>query len=218
MRTVRPSARSASHTRRGAVSKGCLLTLVAALVVALLFGGCGVGGYNSIVGLEENTTAKWSQVENQYKRRFDLIPQLVETVKGVADFEQETLTQITEARASVGQMKLPENFQQDPAQLEQFMAKQQSMGSALSRLLVVAENYPQLRASDSFRDLQSQLEGTENRIAVARTDYIAAVQGYNTFIRKVPNNLIASITGFEKLPQFESEPGSEEAPVINFKD
>ncbi len=212
--TTLPSPRP----RRGAVSKGCLGALVAAVVVALLFGGCGVSRYNAIVGLEEDTTAKWSQVENQYKRRFDLVPQLVETVKGVADFEQETLTQITEARASVGQMKLPEGFQQDPGQLEEFMARQQTMGSALSRLLVVAENYPQLKASQSFLSLQDQLEGTENRIAVARRDYIASVQAYNTNIRKVPNNFVAMIGGFEKLPQFEAEAGAEQAPTIDFGD
>jgi LemA protein len=159
---LRPSS------RRGAIGKGCLIGLgiVGALVlvtVMLLW-----SGYNSLVGTQEDSRQKWAQVENQYKRRFELVPNLVETVKGAANFEQQTITQVTEARASVGRAQLPTDLPTDQAQLDAYIKAQAQLGGALSRLMVVAEQYPQLKATENFRTLQDQLEGTENRITVAR--------------------------------------------------
>ena len=202
------------HGRSGA--SGCWIALAAGVLVALLFGGCAVGKYNGIVSQEEGVAAKWSDVQNYYQRRFDLIPQLVETVKGAADFEKSTITEVTEARASVGQMKLPDTLPDDPAQIEAYFEAQRGLSSALSRLLLVAENYPQLKASQNFLALQDQLEGTENRIAVARGDYINAVRGFNTSIRAFPGNLIASFFGFERLPQLEVDESVQERPDVSF--
>ena len=205
----------ADPKRRGAAS-GCWIGLAAFVLVLLLFGGCAVSKYNGIVGQEENVEAKWSEIHNQYKRRFDLVPQLVETVKGAADFEKSTITAVTEARASVGKMQLPDKLPDDPAQIAAFFEAQKGLSGALSRLLVVAENYPQLKASQNFLSLQDQLEGTENRIAVARRDYIDAIKGYNASIRKFPGNLIASSFGFERREQLQAEPETTEVPKIDF--
>jgi LemA protein len=157
-----------------------LLSLAAA---ALLLGGCGV---NNIPTYDEEVTAAWSQVLNQYQRRAELVPNLVETVKGYAAHEKEVLTDVVEARARVGQMQLPDDILSNPAAFKQFQASQDALGSALSRLLVTVERYPDLKASQNFLSLQSQLEGTENRIAVARRDYIQAVKRYNTELRTIP--------------------------------
>lgn len=202
--------------RRGAISMGCGLTLGVLLLLVLGIGGCGVSRYNGIVTREEGIEASWTEIQNQYKRRFDLIPQLVETVKGAADFEKSTITEVTEARASVGRTQLPDELPSDPAQLEAYMAAQDRLGASLGRLLLVAENYPQLRATANFQDLQNQVEGTENRIAVARRDYIDSVKGFNVAIRRFPGNLIASWFGFEKRPQLEIDAGVQETPVIDF--
>jgi LemA protein len=200
---------------RGAVGKGCLVG-GGLLVVVLAIGGMLVGTYNSLVGKREGVAAAWSEIDNQYKRRYDLIPQLVETVKGAANFEKSTLESVTEARASVGRVQLPAEVPTDPAQLQAYIAAQQGLGSALGRLLVVAEAYPDLKASAAFRDLQSQLEGTENRIAVARRDYIDAVKDYNTAIQKVPGSLVAGFGDFSPAAQLTMPEAERTAPQVDF--
>jgi LemA protein len=200
---------------RGAVGKGCIVG-VGLLVVVLAIGGMLVGTYNGLVGKREGVAAAWSEIDNQYKRRYDLIPQLVETVKGAANFEKSTLESVTEARASVGRAQLPADVPTDPAQLQAYIAAQQGLGSALGRLLVVAEAYPELKASAAFRDLQSQLEGTENRIAVARRDYIDAVKDYNTAIQKVPGRLVAGFGDFSPAVQLTMPEAERTAPKVDF--
>jgi len=197
------------------MSKSCLVPLLVLLVLVLGFGGCGVSQYNGIVSQDEAVSSSWSEIQNQYKRRADLVPNLVKTVQGAADFEKSTITEVTEARASVGQIKLPEGVP-DEATMQRYLEAQKGLGSALSRLLVVAENYPQLKATSNFADLQTQLEGTENRIAVARRDYIDAVKTFNGRVRRFPGNLIASLFGFERKPQLEFEEGVAETPQVNF--
>ena len=189
--------------------------LVVLLVVIVLFAGC--GGYNRLVGLSENVNSKWGQVQNQYQRRFDLIPNLVNTVQGAANFEKSTITEVTEARASVGQVKLdPNQAPNDAAQLEKFERAQGQLGSALSRLLVVAERYPDLKATQNFRDLQAELAGTENRIAVERMRFNEAVQGYNTSVQRLPARLYAGALGFNPKPYFQSTTGAEAPPKVQF--
>ncbi len=200
----------------GAVARGLLIAVALVLVVVLGGGGCAVAKNNSIIAMQEGVDAHWSEIRNQYKRRFDLIPLLVKTVKGAADFEAKTLQDITEARASVGKLQLPDSAPTDPAELERFAKAQSALGASIGRLLVVAEKYPDLRATQGFLSLQDQLEGTENRIAVARSDYIDAIRGYNTAIRAFPGSVIASFRGFEKYPQLEIEQAVEEVPTIDF--
>ena len=186
-----------------------LLLIVA---VALGLSGC---GYNNIQVADEATKSSWSEVLNQYQRRADLIPNLVNTVKGYAQQEKDVLTQVTEARSRVGQVRVDPS---DPTSLKQFEAAQRDMGSALSRLLVVAENYPQLKSDQNFRELQAQLEGTENRITVARKRYIDSVQGYNVMVRQFPVNLTAMVFGYKEKPQFAVENEAEIArpPKVDF--
>ena len=190
---------------------GCGAVAIAVIVVVALMVG---GTYNRLVGLEEAVDAAWSQVENVYQRRADLIPNLVATVKGAADFEQETLQNVVEARAKVGQM----SFDKAPtaAQMQQFQANQDALSSALSRLLVVVERYPDLKAVQGFLDLQVQLEGTENRIAVERRRFNETARQYNTARRRFPAVLIAGMLGFEDKAYFESKPGAEEPPQVDF--
>ena len=202
--------------QRGFAKTGCLIAVGAVLLVALIVVFVFVGRYNSLVTLQEKTEATWSEIDNQYKRRFDLIPQLVATVKGAADFEKSTLEAVTEARASVGRAQLPAGLPSDPAQLQSYLQAQQGLGSALGRLFVVVERYPELKANQSFLSLQDQLEGTENRIAVARRDYIDSVRGFNTYVRKFPANLIAGMYGFEKLPQMQFDESERELPKVEF--
>ena len=167
------------------------------------------------MALDENVKAKWSGVETQYQRRSDLIPNLVSTVKGEANFEQSTLENVIKARASATQIKVdPDNL--TPEKVQQFQQAQGELSQALGRLLVVTENYPNLRANDAFRGLQAQLEGTENRIAVARNDYNSAVQEYNTTIRTFPNNLYAGWFGFSPKAPFQADAGASKAPSVNF--
>jgi LemA protein len=193
---------------------GCLGVLVLIFVVVLI-GGC--NSYNGLVGLSQDVDSKWADVQTQYQRRADLIPNLVQTVSGAANFEKSTLTEITNARASVGQVKLdPTKAPSDPQQLAQFQAAQNQLGGALSRLLVVAENYPTLQANSNFRDLQAELEGTENRIAVARKNFNDSTQAYDTAIKTFPTVLYAPAVGFTNKPYFESTPGSEKAPAVTF--
>jgi LemA protein len=189
---------------------GCLVVL--GLVV--LVGVAVAGVFNRLVGLEEGVKTAWSQVENVYQRRADLIPNLVETVKGARDFEQETLTQVVEARSKVGSVGL--SGPPTPEQMQAFQQAQDGLSSALSRLLVVVERYPELRATEAFRDLQVQLEGTENRIAVERRRYNEAAQAFNTARRKVPAVLIANLFGFGEKPYFEADAGAERPPSVEF--
>lgn len=187
--------------------------LVIAMVVFI--GGC--SSYNKLVSLSAATDARWADVQNVYQRRLDLIPNLVSTVQGAANFEKSTITEVTAARASVGQVKLDAaSAPKDAAALQKFEQAQGTLSSALSRLLVVAERYPELRATQAFRDLQAQLEGTENRIAVERRNFNAAVQGYNTAIRTFPNSFLAGLFHFEARPYFQATAGAETAPKVQF--
>lgn len=172
--------------------------------------------YNNFVGLNENVKSAWGQVENVYQRRADLVPNLVATVKGVANFEKETYTAVTEARAKVGQIKLTSDQLSDPAMIQKFQAAQDGLGSALSRLLVVSENYPQLKASENFQTLQQQLEGTENRITVERQKYNQIAAEFNTAIKKFPGVIIANFGGFKEKEYFKAAAGSEQAPKVQF--
>jgi len=185
-------------------------TVIAALSAALA--GC---GYNDIQSTDEATKSAWSEVVNQYQRRADLIPNLVKTVQAFADQEREIFVRVSEARSRVGQIKVDPS---DPDSLKKFEQAQQEVGSALSRLLVVAENYPQLKSDANFRDLQAQLEGTENRITVARKRYIDSIQGYNVLVRQFPVNLTAMVFGYKTKPQFsvENEQAISTAPKVDF--
>ena len=186
-----------------------------AAMISLLLSGC---GYNTLQTTDEQIKAAWAEVLNQYQRRADLVPNLVRTVQGYAAHERQVLTEVTNARARVGSMQLTPEMLDDPQALANFQAAQAQLTSALSRLLVVAENYPQLRADASFRELQAQLEGTENRIAVARNRYIKAVQEYNVTVRSFPTNLTAMVFGYETKPSFtvEDEKGISTAPRVDF--
>ncbi|MFM7275451.1 MAG: LemA family protein, partial [Gammaproteobacteria bacterium] len=188
------------------------------LAITLLLGmlqGC---GYNTLQETDERIAAAWAEVLNQYQRRADLVPNLVNTVKGYAAHEQAVLTQVTEARSRVGSLQVGPELLQDPQAFAQFQAAQGEMRSALSRLLVVAENYPQLKADAGFRDLQAQLEGTENRITVARNRYIEAVREYNLVVRRFPSNLTAMLFGYAAKPQFsvENEKAIAAPPSVDF--
>src|ERR1700731_3405772 len=196
---------------------GCGGLLVIVLFIVFVIGLFFWGTYNRLVGLQQSVDAQWAQVQTVYQRRADLIPNLVNTVAGAANFEKSTLTEVTNARASVGRVQLdPNKAPTDAAQLQQFQAAQGQLSNALSRLLVVAENYPQLRATQNFQELQAQLEGTENRIAVERNNFNTAVQNFNTAVRTFPTNLIAGMFGFSPKPFFASQPGAEKAPTVNF--
>lgn len=185
-----------------------------ALAVSLL-PGC---GYNEFQRLDEESKAAWSEVINQYQRRADLVPNLVNTVKGYASHEKEVLTQVTEARAKVGSLQVTPELANNPEALAKFQQAQGELSSALSRLLVVSENYPQLKADAAFRDLQAQLEGTENRITVARNRYIQSVQVYNTAVRSFPNNLTAMAFGYKPKANFsvDNEKAISTAPTVDF--
>ena len=196
-------------------SKGAIGLLLILLVVG--FAGCaGCGTYNSLVAQEEAVEQSWADVETQYQRRADLIPNLVNTVRGAADFEQETLESVTEARARATSINVSADDLDDPEQIRQFQEAQSALSQSLGRLLAVAENYPQLRATEAFRDLQAQLEGTENRINTARTRYNESVRTYNTAVRRFPAALFAGVMGFSRRVPFEAEAGAEEAPTVDF--
>lgn len=191
-----------------------ILLAVAGAFLLLIFNGC--GSYNNMVSKQEATSSAWAQVENVYQRRLDLIPNLVNTVKGVANFEQATLEKVIQARASATQIKVdPTKLSSE--QLSKFQSTQGELSQALGRLMVVAEQYPQLKATENFRDLQQQLEGTENRIAVERQKFNEIVKDYNSYIRKFPQVLYAGIFGFEKKGYFEAEQGAEKAPEVKFE-
>lgn len=195
---------------------GCAILGALGLIV-LIFIVWAVSGYNRLVRLSQGVDAQWAQVQNVYQRRADLIPNLVSTVSGAANFEKSTLTEIVRARASVGQVKVdPNAAPNDPAKLAEFDRAQSQLSSALSRLLVVVERYPELKANANFRDLQAQLEGTENRIAVERGRFNEAVRNYNSVVKSFPTVLYAGMFGFKDKPYFTATPGAETPPKVQF--
>ena len=187
------------------------------LILLLSLSGC---GYNAFQSLDEEAKASWSEVLNQYQRRADLVPNLVNVVKGYAEHEKEVLTDVANARSKVGSMQITPELLNDPEAFARFQAAQGQMTSALSRLMAVAENYPNLKADQGFRDLQAQLEGTENRITVARNRYIASIKDYNVSVRSFPNNLTAMMFGYKTKPSFtvENEKAISSAPKVEFGD
>lgn len=194
---------------------GCGVGAVIVLIIIIMV-MWGVGIYNNLITLEESVNQSWAQVENQYQRRADLVPNLVNTVRGVAEFERETYTAVTEARAKVNQINFTPEMLENPQAFQQFQNAQNELGSALSRLLVTVENYPQLKANENFQQLQAQLEGTENRIAVERMKFNQTVQEYNTTIRRFPANFIANMSGFDQKQYFEATEGAEQVPEVQF--
>jgi LemA protein len=201
-----------------------LLGCVGALILVLIVGGIWfVGIRNNLVTLDEQVNQSWAQVESQYQRRYDLIPNLVRTVQGAANFEKSTLEAVVNARAKVGQVQAPSGAPvtapattTNQSSMDQFAAAQQGLSSALSRLLVVVERYPELKSNQNFLELQSQLEGTENRIAVERQRYNGSAQQYNTAIRRFPASMVASMSGFKSKAYFKGAPGSSQAPNVQF--
>lgn len=191
------------------------LRLLAAALLAVVLTGC---GYNEIQTRDEAVKAAWAEVLAQYQRRADLIPNIVATVKGEANFEQETLTRVIEARSRATAIQATPELVNDPAALQKFTAAQGELSSALARLLVTVENYPNLKANAAFQDLRTQLEGTENRIGVARNRYIKSVQDYNVFVRQIPQNLTAMVFGYKEKAQFavENEAAVQKAPTVDF--
>ncbi len=194
-----------------------LISKLAILALVLGLSGC---GYNTFQSLDEESKAAWSEVLNQYQRRADLVPNLVATVKGYAEHEEKVLTEVAEARAKVGSMQVTPEVLNDPDAFAKFQAAQGQLTSALSRLMAVAENYPNLKADQGFRDLQAQLEGTENRVTVARNRYIDTIKQYNTSVRTFPNNLTAMVFGYKPKPTFtvENEKAISTAPKVDFGD
>ena len=184
-------------------------------VIALLF-FYGISVNNNLVEKEETVNSAWAQVENQYQRRADLVPNLVNTVRGAADFERETLTDVIEARSRATSVNINASDLNDPQQFQQFQQAQSELSGALSRLLVSVERYPELRANDNFRDLQAQLEGTENRISTERMRFNQAAQSFNSTVRRFPTSLIASITGFSSKQYFQAEEGANRPPEVDF--
>jgi len=200
------------------MKKGCLISLVVIAVLAMGIVSVvswGIGSYNGMVTMQETVTSQWGNVETQYQRRSDLIPNFVNTVKGAADFEKNTFTQVIEARAKATSVNI------DPTKLtaenmQQFQAAQGQLSSALSRLMVVVEKYPELKATQNFRDLQVELEGTENRISVERRKFNKVAETYNTYIKRFPQNFLAGMFGFQPKPYFEAAEGSDKAPEVKF--
>lgn len=198
------------------MKKTWIILAVIAVIVVVIYSSV-KGTYNTMVTMDEGVSASWAQVENVYQRRADLIPNLVNTVKGYASHEQETLQGVIEARAKATSVSLnADNL--NPEALQQFQQAQDGLSSALSRLMVVVERYPDLKANQNFLDLQAQLEGTENRITVERRKFNESAQAFNTYVRSFPKNIYANIFGFEKKAYFSAEAGAEKAPVVNFDD
>ena len=198
----------------GKLGLGCIVLVV---ILAIIVGVSMAGTYNRLVALGQEVDKQWAQVENVYQRRADLVPNLVATVKGAADFEKSTLEAVVQARASVGRAEInPGAAPTDPETMARFEAAQAQLGAALQRLLVVVERYPDLKANANFRDLQAQLEGTENRITVERMRYNEVAQAYNTARLKFPTNLFASMFGFKEKAYFKAAPGSDRAPAVEF--
>jgi LemA protein len=195
--------------------KSTNLVLIVILAAILILGGCGCGSYNSLVQQDESVKNSWNKVQSDYQRRADLIPNLVNTVKGEASFERGTLTDVINARASATQIKVDPN-DLTPEKVQQFQAAQGQLSQALGRLLAVSEAYPNLRANDAFRGLQAQLEGTENRIKTSRNDFNDQVQTYNTKVRSFPTNIFAGMMGFKPRQGFTADAGAERAPSVQF--
>jgi LemA protein len=191
--------------------------LIAVVVAVVLVGLWAMSTNNRLVGLEENVKSSWSQVENTYQRRMDLVPNLVETVKGVAGFEERTYTAVAEARSKAGQIQVSGDLLADPEKFQQFEAAQRQLSGSIGRLLATAEAYPQLKASENFRDLQAQLEGTENRIAVERRRFNEAVNEYNVAVKRFPARVIAPMLGFKEKPYFQAAEGAQTAPKVQFQ-
>ena len=201
------------------MSRGAIIALAiigVIVLVGLALVGWGFGVYNKLVSYDENVKQSWGQVENQYQRRYDLIPNLVETVKGYAKHEESVFENVAEARASVGKLTITPEVLNDPQAFKRFQMAQDALSSALTRLLAVSENYPNLKADQNFLALQAQLEGTENRIAVERRRFNEAVQGYNVLVRTVPSAVIASFSGFRERPYFTAVEGASAAPKVQF--
>ncbi len=194
------------------VFKQSLITLM--LASTLTLSGC---GYNTLQVKDEAVTAAWSEVQNQYQRRADLVPNLVNVVKGYASHEEQVLTEVTQARANVAGLKVDREVLEDPELFQRYQEAQAQMTSALSRLLAITENYPDLKANQQFRDLQVQLEGTENRIAVARNRYITTVQDFNSYARQFPQVMTAKVIGMDTKPNFSAEQSAQKAPTVSFE-
>ena len=187
--------------------------LATVLTSTLLFTGC---GYNTLQVKDEAVSASWSEVQNQYQRRADLVPNLVNVVKGYAKHEEQVLTEVTQARSNVVGLKVDKEVLEDPALFEKYQQAQSQLTGALSRLIAVSENYPDLKANEQFRDLQAQLEGTENRIAVARNRYITTVQDYNSYVRQFPQAMTAKVIGMKTKENFKAEQSAQQAPTVSF--
>ncbi|MBC9228958.1 LemA family protein [bacterium SPL81] len=187
--------------------------LATVLASTLLFTGC---GYNTLQVKDEAVSASWSEVQNQYQRRADLVPNLVNVVKGYAKHEEQVLTEVTQARSNVAGLKVDKEVLEDPALFEKYQQAQSQLTGALSRLIAVSENYPDLKANENFRDLQAQLEGTENRIAVARNRYITTVQDYNSYVRQFPQVMTAKVIGMKTKENFKAEQSAQQAPTVSF--
>ena len=187
--------------------------LATVLASTLLFTGC---GYNTLQVKDEAVNASWSEVQNQYQRRADLVPNLVNVVKGYAKHEEQVLTEVTQARSNVAGLKVDKEVLEDPVLFEKYQQAQSQLTSALSRLIAVSENYPDLKANEQFRDLQAQLEGTENRIAVARNRYITTVQDYNSYVRQFPQAMTAKVIGMETKENFKADSSAQQAPTVSF--
>lgn len=197
--------------------KKILVTVGVIAIVAIALYSCTAGNYNKMVTLDEEVSTAWSQVQNQYQRRMDLIPNLVSTVQGYAKHEAEVLTQIAEARAQAGGVvNVDESILNDPEKFEQYQKIQNQLGASLQRLLAVTENYPELKANENFLALQDELAGTENRIAVERKNFNEVAKGYNTMIRKFPQSILAGMFGFEKRPYFTASEEAQSAPQVQF--
>jgi LemA protein len=197
-----------------AIGCGCLVVVVVVFGIVALFLGT---GYNRLVQVSASVDTAWAQVQTQYQRRADLIPNLVHTVEGAANFEKSTLTDVVNARANATKITIdPSKAPTDPQQLQQFQKLQDNLSGSLARLLAVSERYPELKANSNFRDLQVQIEGTENRIAVARQDFNKAAQSYNVIVRSLPTALYAGLFGFQPKPFFQSAAGAENAPTVSF--
>ena len=194
------------------VFKQSLIALM--LASTLTLSGC---GYNTLQVKDEAVTAAWSEVQNQYQRRADLVPNLVNVVKGYAAHEEQVLTEVTQARANVAGLKVDREVLEDPELFQRYQQAQSQLTGALSRLIAVSENYPDLKANEQFRDLQVQLEGTENRIAVARNRYISSVQDFNSYARQFPQVMTAKVIGMEPKPNFTAEAGAQKAPTVSFE-
>ncbi len=201
------------------MKRGCLvgvIVLAGLVLLAVIIGSFFIQRYNAMYQSREEVNEAWAQVQNVYQRRMDLIPNLVETVKGVANFEKETYTAVAEARSRAGQVQIGPELLENPQAFQQFQQTQGELTGALSRLLVTIERYPELKANQNFLELQSQLEGTENRIAVERRRFNETARFYNTLIGRIPNNFVAAVAGFKPRPYFEAAPGAEQAPKVEF--